>query len=480
MSDNAPYFVINIEPLTKTDDYAVIFNQNYNAKIEFTSLFLDRPLPLDLGAFFRYKSMSLNNSIINLSVASSITFNLSVSEDIPSRVFDFCNTLSGRKITVQSTINEITTTEFTGFIGSIKNGINLRSGTQFTIPVFTLLAQLNKLTSNGSWDDSMRKYKNVFTTLSGNLIEKDILFGGSFEGSLLEGSKVIYLDGAFSPLPNKLWAVIVPSKSRLTVIREILIAYSRIIYQDPDGTVIVKALSIDDMCDDVYNIDLDNNDYASWIETSSSNSAIELNNRIDVTFAVDVPFNQFGAPDKYAPPNIYATCPVISKDNKVTPQTSILSYTEIYKTSTRLYNSGKWCMPDQRNVSLGNNILLDTILANLLIIPYEYSAVKYSANDKYNSLALFYAQLYMAEVNTANYNATIQYNYVYVKSSGFPFDSPLSQIVNIKNCTDLDYPNNLVTETSLTVSLGSGSIFTINTAPLLSITAAWTKNKKSK
>lgn len=137
-------------------------------------------------------------------------------------------------------------------------------------------------------------------------------------------------------------------------------------------------------------------------------------------------------------------------------------------------------MPDQRNVSLGNNILLDTILANLLIIPYEYSAVKYSANDKYNSLALFYAQLYMAEVNTVNYNATIQYNYVYVKSSSFSFDSPLSQIVNIKNCTDLDYPNNLVTETSLTVSLGSGSVFTINTAPLLSITAAWTKNKKSK
>ena len=40
MSDNTPYFVINIEPLTETDDYAVIFNQNYSAKVEFTSLFL--------------------------------------------------------------------------------------------------------------------------------------------------------------------------------------------------------------------------------------------------------------------------------------------------------------------------------------------------------------------------------------------------------------------------------------------------------
>ncbi len=474
MNDLTPYFVITISPLNDTDDYAVIFNQNNSLETDFATISADYDGSLDLGAFLRYKFMSLNNSIINLSVPSSITFNLSISKDIPARVFDFCNTLSGRKITVQSSANGITKTEFTGFIDKIDNGINLKSGTQFTVPMFTLLEQLNKLTSNGSWDDSIRKYKNVFSTLSGDFIDREILFSGLFEGSLLEGTKVTYLNGNFTPLPSKLWAVIVPSKTRLMVIREILAAYSRIIYQDPDGSVMVKALSIDDVCDEVYNVDLANTLNKIWIESSSVNNAIGLNNRVDVTFAVNVPINQFGAPAEYAPPNIYATCPIISSDNKVEPQTSILSYTDIYKTSTRLYNSGKWCMPDQRIVSLGNNVLLDTILANLLIIPYEYSGVKYSADNKYNSLALFYSQLYMAEVNATNYNATIQYDYV--GCNALALRSPLAKIVNIQNCSDLDYPDNLVTESFLTVSLGLGSIFAINTAPLLSITAAWTKN----
>ena len=479
MIDTSINYIVTIEKLNDEDDYAIIDNQADTSDLPFQEFTLDDyDDSIDLGLFFKFKNLNLTNSIINLSVPSSITFNIMVTGEIDLRIQEFLSTLTGRKITVTSLQEDTELIEYVGYIGAIQNGINLRSGSQFTIPMFTLLSQLNRMTSNGSWDDSTRKYNNVFTTLSGNFIERDVLFTEIFKGTLLEDTQVIYEDYEFSPLPSKLWATITPDKSRLQVLKEILIAYNRIIFQHNDGSIVISALSIDDECDKVYNVDEIINS-ATWLTVDSVNNAVELINRVDVVFAVDnQPVNYFkpsGQP--IAPPNIYATCPKISANNTVTDGDNILPYTEVYKTSTRLYNSGKWCMPDIRNVSLGNNILLDTLLANLLIIPYNNSDIKYSANDKYNQLPAFYAQLFMAEVNAVNYNATVTYDYVITRLKSN--ESPLCKVVTIDNNTDLDYPQNLITATYLSFDIGGGSKLTVTTAPLLSITAAWSKGKAS-
>lgn len=481
MINDSINYIVTIDKLYDNDDYATIDNQVEVPDLSaggfemtvFNSYEDDDSV--DLGIFFKFKNLALNNSIINLSVPSSITFNLMTTGDLNWRLKEFMATLTGRKITVTSIQNDDELIEYVGYIGAIQNGINLRSGSQFTIPLFTLLSQLNRMTSNGSWNDAMRKYDNVFTGLSGSFIDRDILFTRIFEGTLLENTQVEYENHSFNPLPKKLWATITPDKSRLQVLKEILIAYNRIIYQHNDGTIVVSVLSVDDFCDEVYNVNELLND-ATWLTVDSVNNAVELINRVDVVFAVeDTGVNYFDPQGNRAPPNIYATCPRVSKDNEIINGDNALPYTEIYKTSTRLYNSGYWCMPDLRNVSLGNNLLLDTILANLLVIPYTNSDIKYSVNDKYNQFPAFYSQLYMAEVNAVNYNATVVYDYVKTRLKGT--ESPLCKVVTIDNNTDLDYPQNLVTATSLNFDIGDGSKIAITTAPLLSIVAEWTQNK---
>lgn len=471
-------YTITIDKLNPDDDFAVIDNQADTFDLPFQDLLLDIDSDsLDLGVFFKFRNLNLTNSIINLNLPSSITFNTLVNGAINKRLQKFASSLTGRKITITSLQENTELIEYIGYVGAIQGGINLRSGSQFTIPMFTLLSQLDRMTSNGSWEDSTRKYKNIFTTLSGNFIKRDVLFSAVFEGTLLEGAQVVYEDFMFPPLPSELWATITPDKSRLQILKEVLIAYNRIIYQHNDGSIVISALSINDYCDEVYDVDEQFNN-ATWLTVDSVNNAVELINRVDVVFAVDNnPVNYFSATQEIAPPNIYATCPKISTDNKVTDGGNALPYTEIYKTSTRLYNSGKWCMPDLRNVSLGNNILLDTLLVNLLAIPYTNTDIKYSANTKYNQLPAFYAQLYMAEVNAVNYNATVTYDYIKVRLLGT--ESPLCKIITIANNTELDYPQNLVTATYLSFDINGGSKMVITTAPLLSITAAWSSGKSN-
>jgi len=170
---------------------------------------------------------------------------------------------------------------------------------------------------------------------------------------------------------------------------------------------------------------------------------------------------------------IYCSSPktqISGTTSKIVRVNNSLDYADIYKSSVRLYNSGKWVKPVQRVVSI-DNALNDSIMANLLVFDYSYSNVFFSKQKQSNGWAQFYSQLFLAEENTTNYNATVLYDYYAMAS----LDSPLCQVVSITNYGVIDYPQMLVSSTTLSFDAEKGSLYTINTVPLLSITAAWAK-----
>lgn len=476
-------FNIKIGKLVDDDDYADIDNQARNVTEN------------NLGQYFDLFACEITNSIVDLAAKSHMVITINSAFDVATsstkgsatytQVNDFVNSLAGRPITVERTdqLGSVITV-FDGYIYESPADIQVKSSTQIILTCCTKLAQLMDMSANASWYDSLRKYKNPFSSISGSTVNKADLLAGIFDGTLLSGTTIKFIDGNFKPLPDLLWAVIPPNAAKLQILREILIAYNRIIYQADNGNVIVQPLFIDDMvapADDInilagipsWNVDCKSN-YGTWMQVSGINSAAKTINRVDVMFAVDPTVAVYGNDEiDNSGSYIYCSSPktqISGTTSKIVRVNNSLDYADIYKSSVRLYNSGKWVKPVQRVVSI-DNALNDSIMANLLVFDYSYSNVFFSKQKQSNGWAQFYSQLFLAEENTTNYNATVLYDYYAMAS----LDSPLCQIVSITNYGVIDYPQMLVSSTTLSFDAEKGSLYTINTVPLLSITAAWAK-----
>lgn len=484
-------FIVTIAPLNTGDYFATINNQapypNPAAN------------PMDLGSYFDLLSGELNNSIINLGIKSRLNFTINSrvenafqqdtasdsgsntpggSSSLLSQLESFTKDLEGRPVQVQC-VNPDGTIDivYVGYVSINPGSISAQNGTQFQLTCRTVLGQLGILASNNSWDQATQTYGNVFSLLNANTIDYNTLLTVIRQGSLSQDSNLIINDGAANPVPSTVWATIVPNKDKLSVLREVLLPYSRIIYQQDNGDIYVQPLFVDDTADPIFTVNCFNNYQNTWIGFNSQNAAAEIPNRVDVIFGANLPYDPFGDPNADSNTDIFATTPKINiSTNQIVPLgvSGVLDYSTVYSTSTRLYNSGKYIMPLMVNLGIDNSLLLNAPLLNSLSQMYKskdfaYSNVYVSGVGQFNSLALLYSQIYMAQINVENYNATITYDYNKV----YQADSPLAQIVSIYNADNIDYFQMVCVNTTLSFGEADGTNFTINTAPLLSITGIW-------
>jgi hypothetical protein len=493
-------YTITIDQLLPDDDYAIVVSN-----VDDTTVSEVLQEDGDMGRFLSWSGFDLANSITEPSQAKSnitlitsnyyngavqmIPGNSDIDPFLQDRLTEFLTSLVGRRITVSVNYTYLEAFEsmlvespnnktiYVGFINRRIDNVSSSGGAKFTLECLPLIAQLDRISPNASWQDTTQTYGQIIPSTVGNLLSQDVLDKMIQENTMLEDADLTYVSPAgYADLPNELWSFVLPSRSRLATITEILTPYSRMFYQKSDGSLWITPLFYDDNADEVFNINArDNTETKNWLAFSEVNSAVNLPNRIDVSLGISVPGSFFNVPDYQSLKEVLVSAPYIV-DNKISSiPNNKLDYTEVYSTSTRLYNSGKYVMPQIRQLAL-DNALTDpngTIGGSLMALYQSWqfmnSGTNLSSLPTSNSIAQLYAQIYLAEINASAYNATVVYDYMAVIDAG----DPLGKIVNIANSNDLDYADNLITDTTLSVSADNGSIFIIHTAPLLSILGCW-------
>jgi hypothetical protein len=481
---------IVIGQLFPDDDTATILNG---------SPLIENTNKLGVGKYLDFLHCELKNSLIDQSTESKITikpnslFNIIVTQlrngtnaqsgvqnqNIVDNVNDFLNNLIGRPITVYINNNQPnaknsyeTKTVYQGYISHTPNNINAANGINIDLTCLTLLGQLMVMTSNGSWQDATQTYGSVFTAINNNTVNTEQLINGVFNNSLLENTEITEISGNSNPLPNTVWAAVLPDMNRLDVLKEILVPYNKLIYQDIDGTIYIQPLFVDDYADESYNVDVYNNSTANWIDIEGNNKAASLPNRLDVLFQIPLPTSAFGL---NLSSSIFASAPFVNSAGIIAPNNNgTLNYTDVYSTSCNLYNSQKFIMPKQVSLALDSSLITNAFLYTTLMSPatvvnLSNSVVYASADKSLNSIVQLYAQMYIASLNVENYNATIIYDYLKVVDA----NSPLGQIVKIDNFDTIDYAEMLAVNTTLRLSANAGSTLEVDFCPLLSILGCW-------
>ena len=463
---------IDISPITDDDIFGVV-NINTNGDVN-----------NNIGNYLDIINMSINNSLIDQSSNTVLTLqinnqvtryfgNSSSSNIIKSNpLISFLKNIGGRYIKISIINNNTNKTRviYNGYITNKQDDVNYANGNQFDITCVQILGQLSTITSNGSWNDATKNYNNVFANISANSLTLDDLMGGIFNGSLLQGYDYNEVDVNGVKLPKNLWAYIDPSVDKLSLLKEIFLPYSRLIFQKENGDITITPLFINDYADSIYNIDGLNNNVANYINYSSVNNSSRLNNRVDIIYGQNTPAPLFGSG---VSTDIFSSAPYINKSNQVVTTNNLLKYSDVYKTSVNLYNSGKFIMPVIETLVVDVSLLQNTVLLNSLMNTFNnnlLNSIVYSSNDNsVITLPQLYAQIYLAEINAKNYNATVSYDYKVVADS----PDPLGKVITLSNLENIDYDNMIAIDTKLTMNLKDGIIYTINFAPLLSVTGVW-------
>lgn len=452
---------ITIARLLDEPEYAVIDSAQNNPKTNIH----------DLGYLFDFMSCNLNHNLIDSTVSSEIiiTNNSNETSNNLSNIISLTGSLRGRPISC--TLNNKIV--FSGYIVNVSSSLNKSKGTQYILECKTLLAQLAEMSSNGSWEESTQRYGNVFTTLASNKLIFNSFLKAICQGTLLENIPISIFNGKAQPLPSgSIWGALLPNKPRLNVIQDILNTYSRLIYQKEDGTITISPLFVDNFIDSSFNVDIANN--KNYISYTSSNKATTLPNRVDVFFGCNVPVALYGTPK--TTPEIFASAPLVDKNNKISTNCQMcgIKYTDVYKTSTRLYNSGKFIMPIQQTLSLDNGIWLDSTLLNAITSSYvskdfQLSVIYKSGDVSRNSIPALFSQRYLAMINADNYTSTIVYDYNVLNNK----ENPIGKVITVSNDYNLDYSQMLVLSSSLLITNKGGTNITLTTVPLFSICPVW-------
>ena len=474
---------IDISPL-KNDIESVVTIATYNNYI------VDIKDINSIGNYFSILNVELNNDLLNQEVVSEINIKFKsiitkfygkpITDTYLTNniLFNFLENLGGRAIKV-TTINNRTTPPtkrivYNGFIRDKYSAINVKDSSSFTLSCVTKLGQLKLMSSNKSWQDTTKTYGNIFTQVTANSINFNTLVNLLFQDTVLNGVGFTEIPtSGGGKIPTTVWALIEPALDRLEVIKEILIPYSRLIYQRENGDIIVQPLFTNDYSDPLYNIDAYNNYYRNYLDAITENKAAQLNNRVDLIFGSAVPGSMF---NNNLPIEIFCSAPYVRPNsNIIEPSISNeLKYTDVYKTSVRLYNSGLYVLPVEQTITIDTGLLTNPILLNPLLNSVSTSglanSIIYSSNrNTLNALPQLYAQMFLAEINANNYKAIIDYDYNIVFSGG----DVIGKVVNLKNLEDIDYENMLAVSTKLKISTEGGSIYTVTYVPLLSITGVW-------
>jgi hypothetical protein len=443
-------FLIEISPLLTTDstifassDFATVSNVN------------------SVGTIYALEQMKINYSIIQSSTPGVILLSTNLPINTENKI------QTGQILTISKILDfEDQGIIFVGFVKRVVYNTSI-NGNYVTLLVDSLLSQLTQLpmvTNN----IETRQYDSSLISLFTNQITQENLWTNIIKNSLIQLASTKYIDYSelkYPPfaildgktiLPNKLWANVQINQSRDSVLREILAAYSRIMYQDENGTIFVQPLFTNDTASE-WNITYGQNDDP---EIEAIYESIQISDNAASMINSFTQNNLGGFPGYFNTsnePQIQAT----AFANKTTfPRVNALNTSNYFNTGVIQYSS------------INQGMLKDTTYTNAWAAQSANSGFTKGLGDQFK-LPQIYAQNSLAQELMEAYNIDVSYVYQSVAA----FDLPLGQIVafNVVDDQDLLQYNNMVCYGAQLhyKGYGDGVSMHVSFAPINSITGIW-------
>lgn len=449
-------FIISITPIINTDNTITIETNNPDS-------------------FYKLVQLKLNWNLLFSNTKNIIA--LHIKYDLSSKEFSNNIIRSGQLISIDlyNSQSRVRQTIFKGFISSIQlvrdNGNN---GTMIYLMLDQTIGQLNIISSNNGWNDVLYKYNTIMDGFTGNTVEfksllKNIALGtiisnisDGFTGPLKDATYFNLIDGLAPPIPNNIWAVCVPNKSRDAVLREVLYPYNRIFWQTIDGTPTIQPLFFNDKADDIWSLDIQKNN-GFWINWAYQDNNATLINRVDTQFAISLPLDP------------YTTDPNIRIGNNIF--SSAVAPKQYYPRLNNLYETGKWTSAKMVNLALDNSLLLDASLINSFNLSTIDNVITYGSNLSANKQTV--PKIYSANEISTNiigaYSLKVLYDYNKMQSKNGFYLPPLSKIITINSYGLLEYESMLCYNASLNLSnnTNNGLTLEVDYCPLNCITGVW-------
>lgn len=437
------------------------------------SIQTNKPHPL-----LTYLSFELNYSILASSVKSNVVFRVSGNFDAVPQVAQFVPK-SGQTIKIEVLANNSTTrqTFYYGYIREVFFSRDITMGTVMTLSLDQILGQLTTLGSNSDWNDTLYRYNTLMSGVTGNTVDLSTLLSAVAEGSLISGlpnnfdgplqnNYFTIIDGQAPPMPSQVFATALPNKTRDTILREVLFTYSRILYQSQDGKVIIRPLFSNDIANDIWSIDIAQNDTKVWLRWFFHESSANMVNRLDFQFGALLPF------DRLNNPTIYDKI----GNNTFCSTTADATY---YRRMTDLYNSGKFTNAILQSKSLDQSLLLDSALYNSFLSTagnFDSTNAKIYASilpEGKRTVPQIYGLNEMAINTISAYGVQIEYDFYKMVQLGQFINLPLGQLVQVNTYNILDYSSLLCYNCKITSNTQTGTNAMLSLCPIKSVTGIW-------
>lgn len=266
----------------------------------------------------------------------------------------------------------------------------------------------------------------------------------------------------YSGLPDQVFLMASAGQKRDEVLRTSLDYTNTVIYQQEDGTIIIKQLTSTEKCP--FSIDLAN---ANFGELNS-----DVNNKVTLlTFEYD--------DNALTTPSVISNYALIPAGTGLIVDTGYANYKpnpDFYPRIQQLQNTG-WFVGQITNCQINSNIMADPALAAILIgyqtskDQYMTSTLSTITNDSgffttYQSL-ITAKQLGAALTDYAKITGTITLDDPNLPTTGM--GNILGTCIDIQNC---DMKSGLIASYARTYS-ANGSFISFNIVPLGSITGYW-------
>lgn len=417
------HYVINIFPVTENDTTFSVDNHNTSSDYFLQSFIIE------------YNVFDTNTSA-QILLRNVNGFKLILSEQLIKvgqviQVIEYYKTSSTYTLTTDGQ-----RTVFLGYIQSIVTNIDCNSFTTYKLICNSILSQLN-YTSMINTSDDIDSFGVIFQNVVANQISLEDLLNGIKENTLLkyvkdelnlsqfevsEFAPFTINDGTQTSLPDqKLWIYTGINENRASCLLDVLYPYQRLLFQAPDGEIIIQPPFINDTNEN-YNINLDKQNINQTSPYSSPlYHTIEIlqntgtvNNRIINTFDIIV--------DAVGP--VAAAYENNSVSYVATPNE------KYFKRAYELLNSGYFNQSVLNTIGISGQIWRDTTL--LTYLDNKNFSGKY-INKSNSSIPALYAQRQMAQ----NLVGETIIQVAYPRETTQANDLPLAQIININTSSPI-------------------------------------------
>ncbi len=284
------------------------------------------------------------------------------------------------------------------FIGYVGTSLVSKSitGTLIRVKVHSLLySWSNQITINNYQDATILGKDNTLTNFtSNNVLVVDILDWFVNESvinyvskNITNSNAYVFKNGTenFLGLESKVWFYGSMNKTRLESVRDMLMPYQRVIYQDEKGIINISPLSLQKSSDQKYIFDLTTNDNINgnpWLSFTLIDNSANVPNR---TYAMLIPIGVNIANKNEGQSTVVAVS---------TPETDNGFFTR----ETKLLNSGEFEQSTSYTCDLGTNMITDPSMLTYLSSGGNSLTASLSGNSPQGSpgIAKLYSVIFMA------------------------------------------------------------------------------------